>query len=198
MGKGPAERRDERLHRAFDQMVLLCFPHWATAETWKARAAFRTSETNEDGYCDPDRRTIFVAPHIVEEGGVDLHRIVAHECCHAVAGLGHGAVFLRRLRAATTSAHAGGRHELAEALFKEADAYEKTPVTRAAHIYGWIEDAAEQGATFEAAVAHASRSCGMTRAEITMRYRRAKRVYENHRERQRSILAASPPGLRQN
>ena len=67
------------------------FPRWRNAHLWKVveghaaqwvGAEGKLVTSNENGYCDPVRRTIWVSD--------DSDATLIHEICHAVAAPNHG------------------------------------------------------------------------------------------------------------
>ena len=118
------------LQREFDEIRRQFFPRWARGAHWHATFGYRSSERDALGHCDLETKTIFVAPFLRKQRLARRHTLV-HEVCHAVAGLGHGEKFSRRLRGAARRAETLGDLGLVWRLAEEAGQYEEAPLTTA-------------------------------------------------------------------
>jgi hypothetical protein len=119
-----------RLRREFDEIRRQFFPRWVQGGHWRVTFGYRSSERDALGHCDLATKTIFVAPFLRNQPAARRHTLV-HEVCHAVAGLGHGEKFCRRLRGAARRAEALGDLGLAWRLSEEAGQYEEAPLMSA-------------------------------------------------------------------
>jgi hypothetical protein len=104
-----------------------------------ALALLRCAETREHGYCDKDRRKIYISPHLAEDGTNARRLVLVHEICHAVSGLGHRRKFCERIRKASRDGNSAGEQKLSELLESEAVSYEETPSVTASEVYGIVE-----------------------------------------------------------
>ena len=121
------------------------FPRFDKDNRWQAKKGLFTSMIYEMGYCDSDRRIVYVAPRAFSQdgNGNTLRTLLIHELTHAVlCDSSHGKRFRRRLEAAKSIALKLRRHELAETLEREIDDYaignvEVVPVSA---VYSDMED----------------------------------------------------------
>ena len=178
------ERAEVRvaLNEAFDRLRVSYFPRWRAGASWGVMCGLRSRQTNEDGFCDTERRIILVRPDKAEQGGTEFARVLIHEMAHAVRGAGHGVKFRNRLLDAARAAEAGGDADLAAALHEEVRRYAETPRLRASDLYAEVVDHVSLTATvptYDAVVVALCWSHGLTPEELRRRYRRLGRVYDD-------------------
>ena len=123
---------EEPVLSEFRRICQQFFPRWQAGATWTVHSGYRSDETSESGFCDPATRRLYVAPY---RRISDLRLILVHECCHAVAGLGHEKRWRARMLKAASTAVRIGEAELGELLREEVRAYEAVPKTTAAYVY---------------------------------------------------------------
>ena len=166
----------QSLNDEFHLLRRELFPRWRSGECWEARYGYRSPETQEDGYCDKERRCIWIMPSAKRLAKVERERILVHEMCHAVAGLGHGERWQRRMRAAAEQAMKLGWSRLGELLVDETESYADVEDVSPEQIYRSIEDAVIDGAKPEQVLRWVAKQNGLTLDELRRRYRRADKV----------------------
>jgi len=140
----------------------------------------RSRYTFEDGYCDIERRTIYIRDDLARDVDARRDALLLHECVHAVTGAGHGRGFRRRLRMCADRARELGDAALANELVAKLEELACTPTARASTIYRMVEEFVEDRAIepdFEAVLKALSRETGLTPQELLVRYSRLHRIY---------------------
>ena len=124
-----------RIDHAAARVVPLCFPRWRTHKKWRyfwgVCPSIVRAQSEMWGFCDHLEKVIFIS----RNGNRDqLDSIVAHQITHAVTrDLSHGQKFIRRLRAAASTARMQGRSALADQIAKDIvqyQAFENSPQGR--------------------------------------------------------------------
>lgn len=130
------------LSAVFADVKRSFFPRFDRPGRWKCRAGSFTTVDNEVGYCDDERRTIFVSRSVVHSRNADLlAEVLIHEITHAVLGDGsHGKRFIARLEAAVARAERFQRYSLADALRVEIHRYRAAERVTHATVYSELHD----------------------------------------------------------
>jgi hypothetical protein len=114
-----ASSRSNRLQPHWKAVLATFFPRWKAGAEW--RCTNRGSRGQAHGHCDVERHIIEIL--FVSEDDDALDMLLIHEISHAVASLGHGKTWQRRLALATATARKLGRTRLAELLDAEINNY---------------------------------------------------------------------------
>jgi hypothetical protein len=115
-----ALKQGTRLQRHWKDVLATFFPQWKAGAGW--RCTNRGSRGQAHGHCDVAKRLIEIL--FVSEDDDALDMLLIHEISHAVASLGHGKTWQRRLALAAATARKLGRTRLAELLDEEIDNYQ--------------------------------------------------------------------------
>ncbi len=169
------------LEAEFEHVQRVFFPRWDRRRQWRVEEGVRSESTCEEGFCDPERKVIFINSSVVSKGGEELALLLIHEICHAVVPNGsHGKIWHRRMRTAISQAQRVRREQLATLLEAELQAYQHVPVTRAQDVYDTVGDILTDlpQATFEKVLRRLARYYGLTPEELLQRYKRLRRVYK--------------------
>ena len=154
------------------------FPMWDRKKVWQIRYGTNSELHRNQGICD-DKKRLIITNHFASE--THLLLVMIHEICHAIVGPGHGKLFLKRLSKAASKATEMGYKKLSKALNDEFDAYANNGFKPTAKkIYGDIENALADhpNISFANVVKRVSMENGMSEKELLLKYRRAKRVFE--------------------
>lgn len=108
-----------RLQQHWKAVLATFFPKWKAGAGW--RCTNRGNRGQAHGHCDVEKRLIEIL--LVSEDDDALDMLLIHEISHAVASLGHGKTWQRRLALAAAKARKLGRTRLAELLDEEIDNY---------------------------------------------------------------------------
>ena len=185
------------LEAEFEHVRRVFFPRWDRRRQWRVEEGVRSEITAEEGFCDPERKVIFLNSSVVSKGGAEFAVFLIHEICHAVVPNGsHGKIWHRRMRTVISQAQRVGREQLAELLEAELQAYQDVPVTRAEDVYSTVGDILVHlpQATFEDVIRHLASYYCLTPEELLQRYKRLKTVHE---ERRNFIAACEGDGQNQ-
>lgn len=168
----------DRLHDAFAYVRSIFFPLWDRNAEWTVSEVV---DLPVDG--KSDERKKMIAVHVVADNDDDLHCLLIHEICHAVASTGHGKKWLDRLLKAGDRARRIGRETLAKLVYDEVERYaksEKRLKVIAELIYNTIEDLVfyNPSATYEAVIDSVALQFGFYRDELLDHYTRCQEVYE--------------------
>jgi len=168
----------DRLPDAFAYVRTTFFPLWDRKAEWTVSEVV---DLPVDGKSDERKKTIGV--HVVSDDDDELHCLLIHEICHAVAGTGHGKKWLDRLIKAGDRARLIGRETLAHLVYDEVECYarsEKRLKVIAELIYNTIEDRVfyNPSATYEAVIDSIALQFGFYRDELLDKYTRCQEVYE--------------------
>lgn len=168
----------DRLHDAFAYVRSTFFPLWDRDAEWTVSEA---GDLPVDGKSDERKKTIAV--HVVADDDDELHFLLIHEICHAVATTGHGKKWLDRLMKAGDRARLLGREPLADLICNEVQRYarsERRLKVIAELIYNTIEDLVfyNPSATYEAVIDTVALQFGFYRDELLDNYTRCQEVYD--------------------
>jgi hypothetical protein len=174
----------------FKQIKREFFPNWDRMNQWKIRRGSRSKWksggqqffTHESGFCDREKKTIFVSD------SMDNELVIIHEICHAVASGGHGVVWQERFRKAATRAAALGKAELSSQILYEIGKYHeelKYLQGAATAVYGQIENGLLDSptATFDDILNWICCENGSTPEETLKFAKKAREVYERAKKR---------------
>jgi len=167
----------DRLHDAFAYVRSTFFPLWDRDAEWTVS---EVGDLPVDGKSDEREKTIAV--HVVSDDD-DLHFLLIHEICHAVASTGHGKKWLDRLMKAGDRARRIGRETLADLIYNEVQRYarsERRLKVIAELIYNTIEDLVfyNPSAACEAVIDSVALQFGFYRDELLDKFTRCREVYE--------------------
>jgi hypothetical protein len=168
----------ERLHDAFAYVRKTFFPRWDRNAEWTVREVVHLPV---DGKPKEKQKTISL--HVVPDDEDDLHCLLIHEICHAVASTGHGRKWLDRVIKAGDEARLIGREGLADLVFAEVERYarsEKPLKVIAELIYNTIEDLVfyNPSASYEDVIDSLAMQLGFHRDELLDKYKRCREVYD--------------------
>ncbi len=170
------------LAQMFAEICRDYFPRWRNAVHWQVRAGSRaqwveaqgdTRDTTEQGYCDSEKRTIWLSD--------PSKATLIHQICHAITGSGHDTRFWARMRQATQRAEALGETDLAAQLRREVETCEMYIVpTTASRVYRRVAEVVRNmpEISFSALVEYLAEEYGMTPHALCRRYLRLHQVYE--------------------
>ena len=166
-----------RLQRHWRAVLAVYFPRWKAGRSW--RCTSRTRRTAH-GHCDCERRLVEIGVTSEDDDALDLFLI--HEVAHAVASLGHGVTWRRRIACAAATARKVGRARLAELLDEEIANYRDRgePVSVA---YGEVENALHDNPDLTLAQIRRwlAGLYGLRLDEVGKVFRRLRRVYKEAR-----------------
>ncbi len=176
----------------FQGIKRLFFLRWDQQGLWRVST---TSRRRVHGHCDPDHRVIEI---VVQHSDPDERdRLLIHEICHAVADLGHGVVWQRRMEKAAVRANELGRPRLAQLLREEVANYQERGVSLD-DAYNSVEDwlMFEPDLTLQRIKRSLARMYGLLLSEVGMKFRRLEKVFHRAKQegkefrRRRTELAA--------
>lgn len=169
------------MRKHFQGIKRLFFPRWDQQGLWRVST---TSRRRVHGHCDPDRRVIEI---VVQHSDPDERdRLLIHEICHAVADLGHGMVWQRRMEKAAVCADELGRPRLAQLLREEVANYRERGVGLD-DAYNSVEDwlMFEPDMTLQQIKRSLAFEYGLLVSEVGTKFRRLEKVFRRaKRERQ--------------
>ena len=187
----------KNLEAEFEHVQRVFFPRWDRRRQWRVEEGVRSESTAEEGFCDPERKVIFIKSSVVSKGGEELTVWLIHEICRAVVGNGsHRKFWQRRMRTAISQAQRVGREQLAALLEADLQASQHVRVTRAQDVYDTVGDILTDvpHATFEEVLLRLAGYWGLTPEELLQRYKRLRTVYEERRNFIAACEAAQVPG----
>ena len=172
------KRIQMKLEERFEAIRTAYFPRWDRNREWTAVAGHRTRKPNKgDGYCDTDRKIVWINPGIVDAGETGLDLVIIHEICHATASDSHGKVWRNYMRTKSTRAKKLGQSSIAAMIDEEIANYEmwkgEKPYDR---VEGILLDAPD--VRYSDLLDYFASEYALDPEEVEMQYPRLRRVFD--------------------
>ena len=177
------------LKTEFDRVRDFFFSRWDPRHQWQAHEGTYSEGGKEYGHCDDTNKIIWISSSVTTTGGDALTVILVHEISHAVATVGHGETWRRRMDQAAARTDSLRCPKLAAMLRKEIEEYINQSPVRAKEIYVGVEDLLMDApdATYEQVRNFLADDIGMRREELERKYSRLRKVYERGRQLRKKV-----------
>lgn len=105
-----------------EEFQFICknfYPRWRRHNQWTVKFGFRHKWSQGLGFCDREKKIIYLSPELLSKGLDHVRAMLIHEICHAVTRGGHGVEFTRRLEKAAERARELGYDFLSKVIEKD-------------------------------------------------------------------------------